>query len=100
MPQISEKWEIQVGKNKHIVSGQEKDLILMAREKGLSFVKFRDLVINPAFVMDVVLVERVIEDQLEAPFEDEFTEEQLALNERRKQELKAKYPFLVKKMTP
>ncbi len=96
MPQISERWEIQIGKNKHIVSGQEKDLILKTKEMGLNFVKFRDLVINPAFVQDMVLVDRINEQQIEAPIEKELTQEDREANikriEKMKRDLKAIYP--------
>lgn len=64
MQQISEQWQIQVGKNKHIISGEELKMILGAGEAR--FVRFRDLVINPAFVSDMVLIKRENFNQLEA----------------------------------
>lgn len=78
MAQISEKWQITVGKNKHILSGIERDFLLANQDKR--FVQFRDLVINPAFVQDMVLIERINNQQIEAPAEVEFTEAQLKRN--------------------
>ena len=71
---LNEKWQITVGRNKHIVSGEEMAIILGAGDSR--FVKFRDIVINPAFVSDMVLVERTNPLQLEAPPEVEITQEQ------------------------
>lgn len=58
------KWQIQVGRNKHIVSGKELEQIINAGEAR--FVKFRDLVINPAFMMDAIMIENNI-PKLESP---------------------------------
>lgn len=56
MPQIyKEKWEIHIGKTIHIISGSEMNRILNAGDAR--FVKFRDLIINPAFVTQMVLIE-------------------------------------------
>ncbi len=75
MPRTYEKWEVQVGKNKYILSGEEKEAILMAREKGLGFVKFRDLVINPAFVQDMILLKSDSAGLLVAPKDGDLSEE-------------------------
>ena len=68
MQPISEEWQIQVGRNKHIISGEEMKMIVGAGEAR--FVKFRDLVINPAFVSDMVLLRRTNNNQIEAPKEN------------------------------
>ena len=65
MPQISERWVVQVGRNKHIISGEELKVLLSAGANR--FVRFRDLVINPAFVADMVLIDRINNNQIEAP---------------------------------
>jgi len=69
MQPISEEWEIQVGKNKYIVSKEEKDMILNAGEAR--FVKFGDFVINPAFVSGMVLLRRINNNRIEKP-KDEY----------------------------
>jgi GH25 family lysozyme M1 (1,4-beta-N-acetylmuramidase) len=61
---ITEEWLIQVGKNKHTISGEEMKIIVNAGETR--FVRFRDLVVNPAFVADMVFLRKINNSQLDA----------------------------------
>ena len=88
MPQVSEKWEIQVNNKKYVISGAEKELILLASERGSRFVKFRDLIINPAFVSDFVLLKSESAGLLEAPNTGDQDEETWLANQARIQEMK------------
>lgn len=90
MPQASEKWEIQVNNKKYVISGQEKELVLLASQRGDRFVKFRDLIINPAFVSDFVLLKSESAGLLEAPYEGDQDEETWLENQARIQEMKSK----------
>jgi hypothetical protein len=85
---IKEEWQIQVGKNKHTISGEEKRIILNAGD--VRFVSFRDLTINPAFVSDMVLIRTINDNQLEAPDEVKPTQEELERAEKVKQEIREK----------
>lgn len=89
---IKEEWQIQVGKNKHIVSGEEKKIILNAG--GARFVSFRDLTVNPAFVADMVLIRTTNDNQLEAPKEEMPTEEELAEIEAIKEQMREKVKLM------
>ena len=91
MPAISEKWEITVGRKKYIISGEEMKILLNAGETR--FVRFRDLVINPAFVSDMVLIEKYNPVQIEAPPEIEMTIEQHTEAIKRIEELRKKHGF-------
>lgn len=64
MQAISEKWEITIGRKTYIISGDEMRAILGAGDAR--FVKFRDLIINPAFVQDMKLIESNV-PKLKAP---------------------------------
>ena len=88
MPQISEKWEIIIGREKFIVSENEMKSIMNAGEAR--FVRFRDLIVNPAFVQSMKLIERINEQQIEAPIEVELTEEQRQKNIIRITQIKKK----------
>ncbi len=90
MQPISEEWQIQVGKNKHIISGEEMKMIIGAGEAR--FVRFRDLVINPAFVSDMVFLRKVNKNQLEAGnnIENKPTPEELQRIESVKQQIRLK----------
>lgn len=70
MAQTSEKWKVQCGKNLHILNGNEVSLILNAGDAR--FVKLRGLVINPAFIADMVLIESANEGLIEAPDEKDL----------------------------
>ena len=65
-----EKWEIHVGKRTYIISGEEMKIILNAGESR--FIRFRDLVINPAFVQDMVKIESESAGAIEAPYEGDL----------------------------
>jgi len=80
---IREEWQIQVGKNKHIISSEEMHLILYAGEAR--FVQLKDLVINPAFVADMVLLRKINSNQLESS-----KEEFVPVSDDRFKEFKAK----------
>jgi len=60
------KWELHIGKKIHIISGEEAELILGAGDNR--FVRFRDLVINPSFVTQMILLTT---DSLQLPAPDE-----------------------------
>ena len=71
MGQISSgKWKLQVGKNIHILTQKEVDFLLANQEKR--FVVFKDLILNPAFVADMVLVESEHSGVIEAPNETDL----------------------------
>lgn len=55
MPQISETWEVHIGKEIYIMSDKEIRALLEAKEAR--FVKFRDCIINPAFISHMKLIE-------------------------------------------
>lgn len=74
MPATSEKWEVIIGREKYIVSGEEMRVILNAGENR--FVKFRDIVINPAFVQSMVMIQSENSGKLEAPYEGDLTTEE------------------------
>lgn len=76
MVQNSEKWKLQIGKSWHIVSGEEMALILKADQQGARFIRFRDLIINPAFIVDAVLIESASAGQIEAPYEGDLPAEE------------------------
>lgn len=81
MQRTSEKWEIQIGKHRHIISGEEMKVILGAGENR--FVRFRDLVINPAFVQDMVLIESDSAGKLAPVYDGDLpAEEWLAKHEK------------------
>jgi hypothetical protein len=65
---ITEEWQIQIGRNKHIISGDEMKLILNSGEAR--FVQLNGLTVNPAFVSDMVLLRKINKNQLEAPKDD------------------------------
>lgn len=54
MQVISETWEVHIGKDVYIMSGVEVNVLLNAKE--MRFVKFRDVIINPAFVTHMKLI--------------------------------------------
>lgn len=85
---MKEEWQIQIGKNKHLISGEELQIILNAGDTR--FVRFRDLVVNPAFVSDMVLIRKINTNQIEAPEEVKPTQEELDRIEKKKQEIKKK----------
>ncbi len=74
MGRRSEKWEIHIGKKIHIISGEEKELILNAG--SARFVKFRDLIINPAFVEQIILIEKPSVALLDRPYEGDLSSEE------------------------
>ena len=55
MQAISETWEVHIGKDKYIMSGEEVKALLSAKEAR--FVKFRDVIINPAFITHMKLID-------------------------------------------
>lgn len=72
---ITEEWQIQVGKNKHIVSDAEMKLILNAGEAR--FVQLKGLIVNPAFVSDMVFLRKVNNNQLPSGKVYNLTEEEI-----------------------
>ena len=66
---LNERWELHIGKTTHIISGEEMKAIIQAGEAR--FVRFRDLIINPAFVTQIILVDAGTAGRLEAPDESD-----------------------------
>ena len=56
------KWEVTVDKSKFIVNEKEVEFILANQNQR--FIKLKDLVINPAFIQSIVLVEKNDGNQL------------------------------------
>lgn len=73
MAEIYEKWEVHIGKKIHIISGKELNLILNAQ--NARFIRFRDLIINPAFVEQMILIETNA-PKLSAPDESDLESEE------------------------
>ena len=77
MPQVSEKWKLCIGKAKHIISGEEVKVILGAGD--VRFIRFRDLVINPAFIEQMVLI-KTNAPRIEGPDEKDLSSKEWLAN--------------------
>lgn len=79
-----------VGKKSFILDGEEVKVLLDAGDAR--FVKLKDLVINPAFIQSIVLVERSNPNQIESPQDKPISPEQLAKSRARLKIIREKYP--------
>ncbi len=68
MQEISEKWEIKIDKDIHILNGKEVDILMKAQDAR--FIRFDDLIINPAYVKSMRLIETDVK-RIEGPDESD-----------------------------
>lgn len=88
MQPISEKWEVVVGKQKFVLNTEEKELLIKGIQTGVKVVQFKDLIINPAFIQTIVLVERRNPNQLESGQDTPISDEQRQKNLQRIAEIR------------
>lgn len=91
MQPTSEKWEMTIGREKHILNGEEVEAVLKAISEARRIVRFRDLIINPAFVQQIVLVERKNPNQITSGSDKPLTQEQIKKNIKRVQDIKKSF---------
>ena len=74
MQQASEKWEMSIRGKIFVISGNEMESIVNAGEAR--FIKFRDMIINPAYVEYMVKVRSEYSGQIEAPNESDISSDE------------------------
>ena len=89
MLQTSEKWKVTVGKDSFIVTGEEAKALLNAGDAR--FVKLKDLVINPAFIQSIILVQKNNPNQIESPKDKPATPEQRQRSRVRLKQIRERY---------
>lgn len=91
MQPISEKWEVVVGKQTFVITSEEKDQLLRGINAGVKVVQFKDVIINPAFIQTIVMVERRNPNQLSSGAETPMSVEQVAKNKARLDQIRAQF---------
>ena len=89
MQQVLEKWEVTVGKKSFILDGEEVKVLLDAGDAR--FVKLKDLVINPAFIQSIILVQKNNPNQIESPKDKPATPEQRERSRVRLKQIRERY---------